>query len=57
MGENIADNGGVREAFNAYKIYVKRHGQPPKLPLIGQYSGEQIFFLSFANVILIVKVH
>lgn len=57
LSEYIADNGGIREAFNAYKMYVKRHGQPPRLPLIGQYSDEQMFFLLFVNVFIIEKVH
>ena len=48
-GENIADNGGLREAFRAYQNYVALNGRDPRLPGLEQYSPEQIFFLSFAN--------
>jgi len=48
-GENIADNGGLREAFRAYEKYVALNGREPRLPGLEQYSPEQIFFLSFAN--------
>ncbi|KAK7869215.1 hypothetical protein R5R35_001157 [Gryllus longicercus] len=51
LGENIADNGGLREAFQAYKRYKTRLGHnEPKLPGLERYNGEQLFFLSFANV-------
>lgn len=50
VGENIADNGGIREAFRAYKSYVERHGEPQRLPHVSQYSPEQLFFLSHGNV-------
>jgi endothelin-converting enzyme/membrane metallo-endopeptidase-like protein 1 len=50
VGENIADNGGLRESFKAYELYVKKHGEPQRLPYVSQYSPEQVFFLSYANV-------
>ncbi|XP_067012071.1 endothelin-converting enzyme homolog isoform X2 [Anabrus simplex] len=50
LGENIADNGGVREAFRAYLHYRDRNGQEPKLPGLEKYTDEQLFFLSFANL-------
>ncbi|CAG2117748.1 unnamed protein product [Medioppia subpectinata] len=28
VGENIADNGGMRESYRAFQLYVKRHGEP-----------------------------
>ncbi|KRX62212.1 Neprilysin-2 [Trichinella sp. T9] len=49
QGENIADNGGLKEAFAGYKKYVEEHGQEPRLPSLEQYSMEQVFFMSFAS--------
>uniref|UniRef100_A0A6G1S6H5 Membrane metallo-endopeptidase-like 1 n=1 Tax=Aceria tosichella TaxID=561515 RepID=A0A6G1S6H5_9ACAR len=49
LGENIADNGGLKEAFRAYKRWVSRHGVEPKLPGL-KLNQEQLFFVSTANV-------
>ncbi|EFO88687.1 hypothetical protein CRE_06583 [Caenorhabditis remanei] len=49
QGENIADNGGVKEAFQAYQNYVHENGEEPRLPGLQQYSNEQIFFVSYAH--------
>ncbi|XP_050462016.1 endothelin-converting enzyme homolog [Cataglyphis hispanica] len=50
LDENIADNGGVREAFVAYGIWKARHGQEPLLPGFTQLTHEQLLFLAFAHV-------
>lgn len=50
LGENIADNGGVHLAFEAYKRLGHNEG---KLPGMDQYSSEQMFFISYANVSLV----
>uniref|UniRef100_A0A3Q2YK44 Neprilysin n=1 Tax=Hippocampus comes TaxID=109280 RepID=A0A3Q2YK44_HIPCM len=49
LGENIADNGGVRQAYQAYKNYVKKHGEEPLLPGL-DLNHDQLFFLNFAQV-------
>jgi predicted metalloendopeptidase len=50
QGENIADNGGLREAFRAYLKYQDRIRDEQLLPGLAQYSPEQLFFLGFAHV-------
>lgn len=50
MGENIADNGGLREAFHAYKLHVQANGKEQLLPGFEQYTHEQLLFISFGNV-------
>jgi predicted metalloendopeptidase len=50
VGENIADNGGIRETFKAYQFYSQRSEGPQRLPYVSKYSPEQLLFLSFANV-------
>lgn len=50
LGENIADNGGLREAFYAYKLYTDKYGEEPLLPGFENFSHEQLLFISFGNV-------
>lgn len=50
LGENIADNGGLREAFGAYRIWKARHDQEPLLPGFTQLTHEQLLFLAFAHL-------
>jgi putative endopeptidase len=46
MGENIGDLGGVLMSLDAYRLSL--HGQPA--PVIDGFTGEQRFFLGFAQV-------
>lgn len=53
QGENIADNGGIKQAFKAYKKWLE--GQEEEimsnevLPGLESTSG-QLFFLNFAQI-------
>ncbi|KAL7019283.1 hypothetical protein ACKWTF_011064 [Chironomus riparius] len=50
LGENIADNGGLREAFYGYNYHVKTNGMEKKLPGFESFSHEQLFFMSYGNL-------
>jgi putative endopeptidase len=47
MGENIGDLGGLEMAYAAYRRHVARHGEPP---VLGGLTGDQRFFLAWAQV-------
>jgi len=49
QGENIADNGGYKEAFRAYKRLVAKHGPEPRLPGL-PYTQRQMFWLAGAQI-------
>ncbi|NXW67282.1 NEP protein, partial [Hirundo rustica] len=49
LGENIADNGGVRQAYKAYENFVRKHGKEKLLPGLDM-NHKQLFFLNFAQV-------
>ncbi|XP_067124089.1 endothelin-converting enzyme homolog isoform X3 [Centruroides vittatus] len=49
VGENIADNGGLKAAFNAYTDWVKENHV--ELPLPGvNLTHNQLFFIGFSQV-------
>ncbi|WP_166039730.1 M13 family metallopeptidase [Sphingosinicella sp. YJ22] len=47
MGENIGDLGGLEMAYAAYRRHVAQHGEPP---VLNGLTGDQRFFLSWAQV-------
>ncbi|XP_075972536.1 endothelin-converting enzyme 1-like isoform X2 [Anticarsia gemmatalis] len=52
QGENIADNGGLRAALNAYSLFSKRVplARRDALPGLPDYKPDQLFFLGFAQI-------
>ncbi|KJH42220.1 peptidase family M13 [Dictyocaulus viviparus] len=50
QGENIADNGGVKQAFRAYKNYLEKFGEEKRIEGLEQFDNEQMFFLGYARV-------
>ncbi|KAF7286321.1 hypothetical protein GWI33_006050 [Rhynchophorus ferrugineus] len=49
QGENIADNGGLKQSFRAYKKWVAQHGEEDQLPGLN-LTHDQLFFLNYAQI-------
>ena len=50
LGENIADNAGIKTAFNAYKLWeAKQYYSEPSIPGFQNFTNEQMFFIAYAN--------
>jgi predicted metalloendopeptidase len=47
-GENVADNGGIKEAYRGYGHWVKRNGPEKGLPGL-DYTPNQLFWITAAN--------
>lgn len=50
LGENIADNGGLKAAFHAYLELMKTKPEPQPLPGLTHLTHKQLFFIAFAQV-------
>lgn len=50
QGENIADNGGLKQSYRAYRSWVEQQGkEEPKLPGL-DFTHDQLFFVNFAQI-------
>lgn len=49
LGENTADNGGLKLAYKAYKKWRARKDHETRLPNLS-ITSDQLFFLSFAQI-------
>lgn len=51
LGENIADNGGVKAAYYAYKAWAKAKDTPTEYQVDGKtVTSEQLYFVSYGQV-------
>ncbi|KAI6221349.1 Neprilysin-1 [Aphelenchoides fujianensis] len=48
LAENVADNGGLRAAFAAFRRHQQRREHDGHVPGYAKYTPDQVFFLSFA---------
>ena len=52
LRENIADNGGIHTAYRAYRNVMKGKSEQH-----GGYSGDQLFFIAYAQVYTPLCIH
>lgn len=49
LGENIADNGGMKQAYNAYNRWIERNGPEDILPGL-KCNPQQLFWILAAQI-------
>ncbi|TNN13407.1 Endothelin-converting enzyme 1 [Schistosoma japonicum] len=49
LGENIADNGGIKAAYKAFKKLEAKYSDKPTLPGLN-FTPDQLFFIGFAQL-------
>nr|XP_023023032.1 neprilysin-4-like [Leptinotarsa decemlineata] len=49
LSENVADNGGLNQAFSAYKSFQETSPKEPKLPGFENFSDDEMFFIAYAS--------
>ncbi|KAK3730118.1 hypothetical protein QZH41_013745 [Actinostola sp. cb2023] len=48
LGENIADNGGLKAAYSAYQNWVRENGPEKTLPVLKK-TNDQLFFIAYGQ--------
>jgi endothelin-converting enzyme/putative endopeptidase len=48
LGENIADIGGLKQSYEAYKLWQQRHGTPE--PVVEGLTNEQLLFVAWGQI-------
>jgi predicted metalloendopeptidase len=55
LNEDIADNGGLRKAYRAFqRAWSRVGGKNATLPGLTNFTPEQLFFLGYATVGIII---
>lgn len=49
LNENIADNIGLKSAYNAYTKWLNQNKAEPHLPGLKKYTSKQMFWISAAQ--------